>query len=142
MSARSDVFSWYSLIGMTGQALGTIVSGSIIEILEAQDGWTTTHAYRIIFFGYGVIGVFKLVLSLMLSRACEVSTKSDTSETQTNASVTTSENSRLLPNDRKTDVQRSSWRDVWSARKESLAILGKVSFLLALEAIATGLLVT
>lgn len=68
VSARSEVFSWYSLIGMIGQALGTIVSGSVIEALESRDGWTTARAYRIIFFGYGVLGIVKTVLCLMLSR--------------------------------------------------------------------------
>ena len=142
VSSRSDVFSWYTLIGMIGQALGTLLSGWVIEKLQSRDGWTTTRAYRIIFFGYGVIGVIKSVLSLMLSRACEIDTESDKSMHQPSASAPPSERSRLLPDDGKKTNPRNGWRAPFSAKKESLIILGKINFLLALESIAAGLLVT
>lgn len=52
-----------------------------------------------------------------------------------------SENSRLLPDDGKKDKGRG-WQVASSTSKESLAALGKITLLLALEAVGSGLLVT
>lgn len=141
VSGLSDVFSWYSLIGNIGQALGTIVSGSVIETLESREGWTTAHAYRIIFFGYGVLGIVKFVLCLMLSQACEIDTKSQNLARQESTSVLPSENSCLLPDDGKNSKQKRGWQVASSKTRQSLARLGKITFLQSLQAVATGLLV-
>ena len=108
---------------MIGQALGTIVSGSVIEALESRDGWTTARAYHIIFFGYGVLGIVKTVLCLMLSQACEIDIKSVNLAHRENASVPPSENLRLLPDDGKKDKGRRGWQVASSTSKESLAAL-------------------
>lgn len=139
-SARNDVFSWYTLIGMIGSALGTVVSGWVIELLESRDGWTTAHAYRIIFFGYGALGIVKLVLSLVLSQACEIDIKSKNLAPRESVSGSPSENSRLLPDNGKKDERRNGWQSASSTSKGSLSILGERSFLMALESLAMGLL--
>lgn len=78
----------------------------------------------------------------MLSQACEIDIKSVNLAHRGNASVPPSENSRLLPDDGKKDKGRRGWQVASSTSKESLAALGKINFLLALEAVGSGLLVT
>lgn len=140
VSGLSDVFSWYSLIGNMGQALGTIVSGLVIETLESREGWTTKRVYRIIFFGYGVLGVVKFVLCLMLSQACEIDSKSQDLARPESTSVPPSENSCLMLDDGKKSEQKRGWQIASSKTRQSLARLGKLTFLQSLQAVATGLL--
>lgn len=141
VSACSDVFSWYSLVGDLRKALGTTVSGSVIESLESREGWTTARAYRVIFFGYGILGIVKSVLCLMLSQACEIDTKSQNFARRESASVPPSENSCLLPDGDKKSKHKRGWQVAWSRNRESLALLGEITFLQSLQAVASGLLV-
>lgn len=69
---RSDIFAWYTLIGTAGTACGTIICGWLVQSLQRLDGWTATSSYRVIFAIYALLGILKLVLSLMLSDKCEV----------------------------------------------------------------------
>ena len=68
---RTDVFAWYTLFGTLGAALGTLTCGLVVQALQKVESWTTTMAYRVIFASYGILGLAKLVLSLMLSPAVE-----------------------------------------------------------------------
>ena len=69
--SRSDIFAWYTLIGTAGAALGTLACGGAISALENLNGWTPTGAYRVIFWMYSFIGLIKLALSLLLTKAVE-----------------------------------------------------------------------
>ena len=77
----------------------------------------------------------------MLSQACEIDTKSQNPARRQSSSVPPSKHSRLLPDDGKKSKQKRSWQVAVSKQRESLAILGKITFLLSLQAVATGLLV-
>ena len=68
---RSDIYAWYTLIGTAGTALGSMVSGWLIERLEKGKGWQTVDAYRVVFILYAGIGIVKLSLAFSLSRAIE-----------------------------------------------------------------------
>ncbi|KAF2835102.1 MFS general substrate transporter [Patellaria atrata CBS 101060] len=69
---RSDIFAWYTMCGTAGAALGTLTTGWIVQALQSLPGWTNTSAYRFIFVLYGMLGIVKLVLTLILSRRIEV----------------------------------------------------------------------
>ncbi|MCJ1278171.1 hypothetical protein MMC21_005986 [Puttea exsequens] len=68
---RSDIFAWYTLLGTAGTALGTIMCGWLVQALLSHAHWAEIKAYRLIFCIYAVLGIMKLLLSLMLSEACE-----------------------------------------------------------------------
>ncbi|KAL9610832.1 MAG: hypothetical protein Q9167_004472 [Letrouitia subvulpina] len=72
---RSDIFAWYILLGNAGTACGTIVCGFIVQKLQSLQNWTPTKAYRIIFAIYALLGILKLIVSLLLSPRCEPETK-------------------------------------------------------------------
>ncbi|TVY45761.1 putative membrane protein [Lachnellula occidentalis] len=51
-TTRSDVLSWYVTIASVGSAIGTEVSGRIVESLRARDGWELLDAYHAVFWLY------------------------------------------------------------------------------------------
>ena len=89
-----------------------------------------------VFWGYAVLGFIKLCLSLILSSACEAENNSK----KPHRTRDLSETSHLLSGYSKNGERRKSWLGI-RTNKESIIILGKVSFLQALEAIAYGLVV-
>lgn len=72
--ARSDVFAWYVVIGTLGTAVGSSGCGFFVEHIKSFSGWNELSAYRAVFNLYGVIGLVKGALTLLLSRKCEVET--------------------------------------------------------------------
>ena len=69
--SRSDIFAWYSLLGTGGLAVGTLLCGWMVQLLqnnEALSAW----AYRSVFVLYAVTGVGKLLLILALTPAIEL----------------------------------------------------------------------
>ncbi|KAK4690454.1 hypothetical protein P7C71_g6343, partial [Lecanoromycetidae sp. Uapishka_2] len=68
---RSDIFAWYTLLGNAGTACGTIVCGWVVQSILASGKRHETQAYRFIFGLYAVLGIVKLLLSLLLSDKCE-----------------------------------------------------------------------
>ncbi|TVY56540.1 putative membrane protein [Lachnellula suecica] len=51
----SDIFAWWSMLGMFGTAGSTVLTGSAIEILQDHGGLSTLDSYRIIFFAYSAL---------------------------------------------------------------------------------------
>lgn len=78
---RPTIFAWYSLIGTAGAALGLITCGWTTTRLSAIHGWHSIDAYRVVFFAYAAVGLVKLILSLMLSRQCEINQERESPET-------------------------------------------------------------
>ena len=68
---RSDIFAWYTLLGTAGTALGTIVCGWLVQGMIGPGHQEQKTAYRSIFWIYAGLGIIKLILSLLLSEACE-----------------------------------------------------------------------
>ncbi|KAI8590723.1 MFS transporter [Geranomyces variabilis] len=69
---RSDIFAWYTLIGVAGSAFGLMASGWALHALERAEGWDELRAYRVIFYAYAAIGALKFGLALMLSERIEI----------------------------------------------------------------------
>lgn len=72
---RSDIYAWYSLIGTAGLAFGLMVTGWLLNYMLGDLQYDATKAYRIVFWGYAVFGLLKLVLTLALSKAVEAEKK-------------------------------------------------------------------
>ncbi|KAI9719850.1 MAG: hypothetical protein M1828_006071 [Chrysothrix sp. TS-e1954] len=68
---RGDIFAWYTMIGTLGLALGQLTCGWVVDRLQQSPEWTHVQAYKVVFVAYAVIGCVKLVLALLLSKACE-----------------------------------------------------------------------
>ncbi|OTA59563.1 MFS general substrate transporter [Hypoxylon sp. EC38] len=68
---RSDVYAWYSLLGLVGAACGCMVCGWVLQYLNETLQWDIIRAYRAIYVGYAIIGLLKLTLTLLLSHSVE-----------------------------------------------------------------------
>lgn len=90
---RSDIFAWYTLIGTAGAALGTLVSGWMVQGLQDIPSWGNDAAYRVVFIVYAALGIAKLLLVLALSPAVEA----EEYRSRYQAGVSGSETDRLLP---------------------------------------------
>ncbi|KAH8660495.1 major facilitator superfamily domain-containing protein [Xylariales sp. PMI_506] len=88
-ATRADIYAWYTLLGSTGTALGFAISGSAIRSFTESWQWEPITAYRAIFVGYTICGVFKFILALQLSSAVEADKKAtDVKPTQQSAPET------------------------------------------------------
>lgn len=142
LSERSDVYSWYSLIGILGAAMGTMACGWVTQFLESKKHWNKVEAYRVVFFGYAILGLVKLGLTVILSSACEAREEEKLGPRSTRDTSDRREDTPLLSeNFEDQESRKESWLGV-PVRKDSLVVLAEVCFLLALEAIAMGLIVT
>ncbi|KAL1844850.1 hypothetical protein VTK73DRAFT_1680 [Phialemonium thermophilum] len=70
-AVRSDIYAWYSFVGTAGAACGMITCGWTVQYLSSVRHWALVDAYRFVFVAYAVLGVVKLVLSVLLSGAVE-----------------------------------------------------------------------
>ncbi|KAI8682018.1 hypothetical protein NCS55_00456000 [Fusarium keratoplasticum] len=66
----NDMFAWWSMLGMFGTAASNLLTGWVIDALEAS-GVEKIDCHRIIFLGYAGIGLVKLFCSLLLSSEVE-----------------------------------------------------------------------
>ena len=128
---RSDIFAWYSLFGTAGSSFGFMTSGWVTNFLIHTKGWDTVRAYRVIYFAYAVIGVVKLLLSIVLSKACEVDTQPSTANA--------TETAPLLGGGQKPKKKKSPLALVPQLSPESKAILFQLCILFAFDNFASGL---
>lgn len=147
-SIRSDIFAWYTLLGTAGSACGIIISGWIVEGLKKVDGFPEIRAYRMIFGIYTLLGILKLVLSLMLSDACEPQPEKE--ERHADVELDTVEAEGLL-SDSESDAAKDSnskpnttpasrKKSIWpSISPSSRGILIKLCLLFAVDSFASGL---
>ncbi|KAK3707462.1 hypothetical protein LTR37_012104 [Vermiconidia calcicola] len=128
---RSSIFAWYALIGTAGSASGLITCGWVTTVLIRHKGWSTIEAYRVIYFVYATIGLIKLVLSLLLSKKCELE-RHPSAESET-------ETAPLLGNTASSKGHTTKFALLPQLSRESGAILVELCLLFALDAFASGL---
>ncbi|KAL7622072.1 hypothetical protein AAE478_007573 [Parahypoxylon ruwenzoriense] len=92
--SRSDIYAWYSLLGLVGAACGTLTCGWVVEHLNQTLQWDDIRSYRAIYFGYGVLGLVKLTLTVLLSHTVESEKKKKQQQQQ--EVVTESDETRPL----------------------------------------------
>lgn len=138
---RSDIYAWYSLIGTAGTALGFVGCGWIITVLTDNKNFSPIEAYRVIFSVYAVVGLVKLSLALLLSKACEIDSKPKS------AGATATETAPLLGNgtaqgdddDDDKKKKKSRLRLLPDISKESQFVLLQLCILFAFDNFASGL---
>lgn len=61
---------------------GNVASGRIIQYLQNRDGWTLLASYHTIFWIYTVMGIVNGVLTLLMTKDCELGSRKDTDYSQ------------------------------------------------------------
>jgi MFS family permease len=77
---RPDVLAWYITTSSIGSAIGTELSGRIVEYLQSRDGWTSVDAYHTVFWIYSAMGSLNMGLTLLMSSDCELDKKAEETE--------------------------------------------------------------
>jgi len=68
---RTQVFSWYNLVGSFATALGALAGGMGAQTLQGS-GYAPEASYRMVIAGYALLGAMLMLLFLRLSPAVEV----------------------------------------------------------------------
>ncbi|KAI8963200.1 MFS general substrate transporter [Daldinia sp. FL1419] len=132
---RSDIYAWYSLLGLVGASCGCMTCGWVLQHLTETLKWDFIRAYRAIYFGYAVLGLLKLTLTLLLSHA----TESEKKQAQTRSRD--DETRPLLENGAEADTPRKRrfgalFPDI---SKESVPVVITLCLLFALDSFGSGL---
>ncbi|WWC59687.1 uncharacterized protein I303_102249 [Kwoniella dejecticola CBS 10117] len=72
---RSDVLSWYVVTSALGSAIGTELSGRMVNWLSSKEGWNDVRAYHTMFWLYVINGTVGAMCIYLMSDKTEVSTK-------------------------------------------------------------------
>ena len=68
---RTSVFAWYNLVGSFATALGALVGGASIQVLQGA-GVAEVASYRAVVVGYALMGLLLWVLFTRVSPAVEI----------------------------------------------------------------------
>jgi MFS family permease len=68
---RTSVFAWYNLVGSFATALGALVSGGLVQILQDR-GVLALDSYRVVVIGYAAVGAILILFFSRLSANIEV----------------------------------------------------------------------
>lgn len=125
---RGDIFAWYSLFGIAGQAFGMVTTGWLINYMRNELIWGSLRVYRAVFLGYAALGLVKLSFTLALSKAVEAEKKQH---------LLDQESAPLLANSEDTKpTRRSLLPDI---SPDSRIIVFNFCLLFGLDAFASGL---
>jgi MFS family permease len=68
---RTAVFAWYNLVGSFATALGALISGGTVSLLQ-RAGQAPLESYRVVVIGYTLLGLVLALRFLALSPQAEV----------------------------------------------------------------------
>ena len=74
LETRSDVLSWYVTTSSLGSAVGTEISGRVVDFLRGLERQTATGVYHSMFWVYIATGAMNMVLTCLMSDRCEATT--------------------------------------------------------------------
>ncbi|CAK7272414.1 hypothetical protein SEPCBS119000_005112 [Sporothrix epigloea] len=82
-ATRAYVLAWYVTISALGSSLGLEVAGRGVNYLHNDPdagglGWTLVQAYHACYWAYAAMGLLNLILSLLLSKRCELHRATET----------------------------------------------------------------
>lgn len=145
-ATRADVLAWYVTTASLGSAIGTEISGRIVDSLQKRDGWTLIDAYHAVFWMYSGMGALNMALSLLLSAKCEAEAVENLKSTE-EADVLLTETSPTSQED-ETEQPTQSVKEPPQPDKKSYfarisqvtrAIMYKLWFLLIIDSLADGM---
>jgi len=135
-----------------GSSIGSEASGRILAHLQAKGSWSDIDAYHVMFWIYGAMGVVNLLLVLMLTEECELSSAAAADDTyievaQQETSERGGSGTTQLPREPSSSASQS-----WTAKLVShlpisvseissgtLHTMYKLWFLLAIDCLADGM---
>jgi Na+/melibiose symporter-like transporter len=143
---RADVLSWYIMTASLGSAIGTEVSGRVVDFLQHIEGWTLIEAYHTVFWVYVVMGTLNTVFMLLLSTNCEAE---KVPETEASKMLLEERGRKDDENDNEDeDLQAAVGQEPQTPRKTTLiaqisretrSVMYKFWFLLTVDSLADGM---
>jgi MFS family permease len=67
---RTQTIAWYNLVGSFATATGALAGGVLAQLLQ-NTGYTPVNSYRVVLWGYALIGALLFGIFLLLSNAIE-----------------------------------------------------------------------
>jgi MFS family permease len=131
---RSDIYAWYSLMGTAGTAFGMVTCGWALHHLLEGLNWDQVRSYRLVFYGYSVFGLVKLVLAVMLSAEVEADKLERTKPTSSDPTEQTP-----LLGDQSIEDTRPKRRLLPQMSRDSLFVVINLCILFSLDAFSSGL---
>jgi MFS family permease len=145
---RSDIYAWYTFLGLFCAALGSVVCGTFIDYAQEILGYSLVESYKFAFVGYGVLSLPTLVMSLFISKKIEwdltngaqsQSVAPRESENEV-SEVEGSETTPLIPSLPATKLtKKSQFNFLPTLHPSTYSIVIKLSLLFALDAFASSL---
>ncbi|EDK42712.1 conserved hypothetical protein [Lodderomyces elongisporus NRRL YB-4239] len=146
---RSDIYSWYTFLGMFCGAIGSAFAGVIIDLTKNKLEYTELDSYKAVFWVYAGLGVISTILCLTISPAIEpTKVLSNNGIDATPSSAT--EATRLIENETEDEIVDST-RTVTTPKKSfftflpqhlstsTYIIIVKICFLFGLDSFASSL---
>jgi MFS family permease len=138
---RADVLSWYVALASLGSAVGTEMSGRIVEALRGREGWRLVDAYHGCFALYAVMGVVNLACAAMLSERCELKDRGEGEGTAPLLEEEEEEEEASVGELGRVEGKQNKTRTSWVAQisRETLSIVAVLWFLLMVDSLADGM---
>lgn len=146
-TTRADVLAWYVTTASVGSAVGTELSGRVVDFLQKRDGWTLIDAYHAVFWMYSGMGALNIALTLLMSAKCEQDAKDELKTTTEEAAVLLDETSPTSPDDEsetlgapvanRMNAQKKGYFSKIS--RDTRLTMYKLWFLLAVDSLADGM---
>ncbi|RDW85446.1 hypothetical protein BP5796_03771 [Coleophoma crateriformis] len=131
---RRDIYAWYSLTGSAAIACAMALSGWLVKHLREDLKWTAIGSYRVIFWGYAIVGIIKFLLVISLSKAVEANKEKEI------PTAIDPETAPLLGDSSEDPERKSSTRALLpKISVESRAIILNLCLLFAVHSFASGL---
>jgi MFS family permease len=137
------MLAWYILFGTCGVAVGTIVTGEVVQSLQTEQRWAPVDSYRVVFWAYAVMGLVNFALSLLLS------TRSETQRMTHTDNLPANDETRPLLSENAINVDEAETKPyeplsflkslLPSLSRESQSLVFKLCLLFAIDSIASGL---
>jgi MFS family permease len=147
---RSDVLAWYVTTASLGSAVGTELSGRIVDALQRREGWTVVDAYHAVFWVYSAMGTLNMVFALLMSEKCEINKENTESRETEEGEVLLNEMDERGHEDEDSEPatpatstspktpekKKSRFAQI---SKETRSIMYKLWFLLMIDSLADGM---
>lgn len=111
---RSDIYAWYTFLGILSLAFGSIICGSYLDYVTGK-GWTQLAAFQSVWAAYAVAGAGQSVLALLASGKFELERALEPAESAVYSDVAGLENTEAV-------AELSSVDRLQSERSELLAL--------------------
>ncbi|RLV92571.1 putative membrane protein [Spathaspora sp. JA1] len=126
---RSDIYAWYTFLGMFCGAFGSFLAGVIVHTVNDNYGYSLVFSYKCVFMAYTVLAAISFLLCIFLSSNLEPKPDVPMSEAE-------SETTQLIANE---PPKPKVFRLLPHLSPHTYMIVLKLSLLFGLDAFASSL---